>query len=280
MYLRDSFFALNGVHNQALNESVFTSWAENQGADGAINTLVEPELANLERKSNDSTPLWLIWALLNRRRFNMDLPLEKVRKAAEYCLSTYDPKGNSICTAQFVMGQLDIIAYPNGTSDICQNQGLLAVLLRVIRELQIPGVSKQISEERIAKAEEIYRSYYDPEREFVLPARNILDAIGFAELFPEYLSLWLFGRKILTDEMVVNHLDQIPVMLPRKGAPHPEVGGTVRPIFIGLSADRTKWKYFTDKWHPMASDSYAADYAGGRMDGIYYNGGSWMRLEV
>jgi hypothetical protein len=280
MYLRDSFFALNGIHNQTLNENVFTLWGENQGEDGAINTLVEPELANLERKSNDSTPLWLIWALLNRRRFGMTLPMEKVRKAAEYCLHTYDPKEDSICTAQFVMGQLDIITYPHGTSDICQNQGLLAVLLRVIRELKIPGVSSQISEERITKAEEAYRSYYDPARRYLLPARNILDAIGLAELFPEYLSLWLFDRKILTDEMVVNHLDRIPVMLPRNDAPHPEVGGTVRPIFIGLSGDRDNWKYFIDKWHPMASDSYAADYAGHAMDGIYYNGGSWMRLEV
>ena len=62
MYLRDSFFALNGIHNRELNENVFNLWAENQGTDGAINTLVEPNLANVERKSNDSTPLWLMWA--------------------------------------------------------------------------------------------------------------------------------------------------------------------------------------------------------------------------
>jgi len=55
MYLRDSFYALNGIHNRDLNEKVFTLWAENQGTNGAINTLVEPSIANLERKSNDST---------------------------------------------------------------------------------------------------------------------------------------------------------------------------------------------------------------------------------
>ena len=58
-------------------------WAANQGEDGAINTLVEPYMANLERKSNDSTPLWLMWALLNRTRFGRSLlPKEKIRKAA------------------------------------------------------------------------------------------------------------------------------------------------------------------------------------------------------
>src|SRR6266850_622856 len=37
MYLRDSFFALSGIHNRALNESVFGLWGENQGPDGSIN---------------------------------------------------------------------------------------------------------------------------------------------------------------------------------------------------------------------------------------------------
>ena len=56
----------------------------------------------------------------------------------------------------------------------------------------------------------------------------------------------------------------------------------MRPIFIGLpEAPETKeWSYFTEKWHPMVSDSYAESYAGKAADGIYYNGGSWMRVEI
>jgi len=280
MYLRDSFYALNGIHNRELNEGVFNLWADNQGADGAINTLVEPNIANLERKSNDSTPLWLMWALLNRRRFGTELPMDKVRRAAEYCLAAYDPRREAICTAQFVVGQLDVINYPKGTSILCENQGILAVLLRVIRDLQIPQLSATISEAYIAKAEEGYRSYYDKGRGFVLPARDINDAIGFPDIFPEFLSLWLFKRKILTDEMVVSHLDRFPVMLPNKECPYPGEGGTVRPIFIGLPGAGKKWSYFTEQWHPMVSDSYATSYANKAMDGVYYNGGSWMRLEI
>jgi hypothetical protein len=283
MYMRDSFFALNGIHNRELNEGVFDVWAENQGEDGAINALVEPNLANVERKSNDSTPLWLMWALLNKRRFGTRLPAEKVRKAAEYCLKTYDPRSDGLCSAQFVMGQLDVIRYPEGTSIICENQGVLAVTLRVIKELQIPGVSETVQESHLARAEELYRSYYDPTKKFLRPARDIDDAIGFAEIFPEYLSLWLFKRKLLTDEMVVNHLDRIPVMMPRAECPFPQAKGTVRPILIGLRGpDKTgkKWSYFGDKWHPMISDSFAATYANRNADGIYYNGGSWMRIEI
>jgi hypothetical protein len=280
MYLRDSFFALNGIHNRDLNEGVFNLWADNQGSDGAINTLVEPNLANIERKSNDSTPLWLMWAFLNRRRFGTQLPMDKVRKAAEYCLRTYDPHGEGVCWAQFVMGQLDVIRYPEGTSTICENQGMLAITARVLKELQIAGVSEKISEEYLAKTETLYRSYYDPARKFMRPAKDIADAVGFAEIFPEFLSLWLFGRKILTDEIVVNHLDRIPAMMPRQDCPNPETAGTVRPILIGLPEASREWKYFTRTWHPMVSDSFAASYANRGMDGIYYNGGSWMRIEV
>jgi hypothetical protein len=279
MYLRDSFYALNGIRNRELNEKVFTAWADNQGDDGAINTLVEPGIANVERKSNDSTPLWLMWALLNRRRFGTELQMDKIRRAAEYCLATYDPKRRAICTAQFVIGQLDVIHYPEGTSILCENQGILAVLLRVIRELRIPEVSASISDSYITRAEEEYRSYYDPKRGFLFTARNITDAIGFPDIFPEFLSLWLFKRPLLTDEMVVNHLDHIPVMLPRKDCPYPGEGGTARPIFIGLREGKD-WSYFTEKWHPMVSDSYAASYANKAADGIYYNGGSWMRIEI
>ena len=280
MYLRDSFFALNGIDNRELNESVFGLWGDNQGSDGSINTLVEPNLANVERKSNDSTPLWLMWAFLNRRRFGTNLPMDKVRKAAEYCLQTYDARHDAVCRAQFVMGQLDVIQYPDGTSTICENQGMLAVTLRVIKELQIPGVSETLSDEYLGRAEALYRSYYDPARKFVSPARDIQDAIGFAEIFPEYLSLWLFKRKVLTDEMVVNHLDRIPVLMPRIDCPHPEAGGTVRPILIGLPEGAKGWSYFSENWHPMVSDSFALNYANRSMDGIYYNGGSWMRIEI
>jgi hypothetical protein len=279
MYLRDSFFALNGIHNRELNKSIFHLWGENQGEDGAINTLVEPDMANRERKSNDSTPLWLIWAYMNRKRFGTELPVDKMRKAAEYFLSTYDRHRDATCWAQFVMGQLDVVDYPQGTTDICQNQGVFAVTLRVIQELKIPGVSESVSEDYIQKAEGFYRSYYDPVRKFICPARGITDAIGFAELFPEFLSLWLYNRKILTDEMVSNHLERIPLLLPNDDSPHPETLGTIRPIFIGLP-EGGGWSYFTEKWHPMISDTHAANYAHHIMDGVYYNGASWMLLEI
>jgi hypothetical protein len=41
MYLRDSFFALNGVHSRELNESVLNLWADNQGTNGQPGAQIE-----------------------------------------------------------------------------------------------------------------------------------------------------------------------------------------------------------------------------------------------
>jgi hypothetical protein len=278
MYFRDSFFAVAGTHDRELNESIFNLWGENQGIDGSIGTLVNANRGHIERKSNDSTPLWLLWALKNRERFGSQLPMEKLKKAAEYSLRTYDPDRTGICHAKFIIGQNDVMEFPQGTTDIAVNQGMWAVTLRVIKALAIPGVSDQISDDYIGKAEDAYRSYYDPALKRIRPARQVTDAISFDEIWPEFLSLWTFHRKILSDEMVQNHLDHIPVMLPRKDAPHPELGGTVRPILIGLTDNG--WRYFTDTWHPMVHAEHGARYANHAMDGIYYNGGSWLRIEI
>ena len=61
MYFRDSFFAVAGTQDRKLNESIFDLWGANQGADGSIGTLVNANRGHIERKSNDSTPLWLLW---------------------------------------------------------------------------------------------------------------------------------------------------------------------------------------------------------------------------
>lgn len=280
MYLRDSFYSMSGLHNRELNEGLFNSWGDNQGNDGSIGTLIPANVGQRERKSNDSTPQWLMWALKNRQRFGTQLPMDKIRKAAEYCLNTYGKDRDGVCWAEFVMGQDDVISYPKGTKDICNNQGVWAVTLRVIKELAIPGISETISEEHIRKAEDAYRNYYDPALNRMTSVRGETNAISFDAIWPEFLSLWLFNHKILSDEMMCNQLDRMPVMLPNAAAPHPEEGGTVRPILMGMQEQSPGWKYFTEKFHPMSSDDFASSYSDHRKDGVYYNGGSWMQIEI
>lgn len=280
MYMRDSFYAMSGLHNRELNEKLCKSWGDNQGDDGSVGTLIPANVGQRERKSNDSTPQWLMWALKNRQRFGTPLPMDKLRKAAEYCLRTYGKDNDGVCWAQFVMGQDDVIDFPNGRRDVCSNQGVWAVTLRVIKELAIPGISATISEDLLRKAEDGYRGYYDPALKCLTPVRGETNAISPTDLWPEFLSLWLFHRQILSDEMVCNQLDRVPALLPEAGAPYPGEGGTVRPVLIGLQAQAPGWRFFSDTFHPLVSDGFAAQYKDHQKDGIYYNGGSWMQMDI
>jgi len=283
MYNRDSAYSLWACYNRQLNEQIFLRWGASQGSDGSISTIVTPQMGSTEKKSNEATPEWLMWALLNKRRYNTALPMERVTKAAQYCMDTFDPDRDGICRAKFVMGMNDIVDYPNWTENLAINQGVWAVTLRVIKELNIPGISEKISEEYIEKAEEAYRSYYNPDKKLLCPKHSIDDVICLDSLHPEFMSLWLFGRKILTDEMVINTLEQVPLFWPREDAPFPEEGkkGVIAPITIWLKKNAPKgWSYFTEKYHPVMNEAFGKDYANHARDGMYYNGGSWLRPEI
>ncbi|WP_428228967.1 hypothetical protein [Flavobacterium sp.] len=103
------------------------------------------------------------------------------------------------------------------------------------------------------------------------------DIISLTDLEPEFFSLWLFDRPILTDEMVTNHLNQMPILNKVSNSPHPEYG-TTAPICIRLTKDKKGYSYINTEYQPFAE--FGKDnYVGGAQDGIYYNGGSWMRAE-
>jgi hypothetical protein len=57
-------------------------------------------------------------------------------------------------------------------------------------------------------------------------------------------------------------------------------GNFLRPSKIKNAAWKKHRSYLNENWHPIVSDSFAVDHANRAMDGIYYNGGSWMRVEI
>jgi hypothetical protein len=152
------------------------------------------------------------------------------------------------------------------------NQGMLAIALRTIKELGF-----DISEDYIQKAEDEYRNFYDKERKHLLFDRNFPDIITLTDLEPEFFSLWLFNRPILTDEMVKNHLDQIPVLNKVADSPHPEFG-TTAPICVRLIKEAPGYSYLTGDYQPFEKFG-EENYSNGKSDGFYYNGGSWFRAE-
>ncbi|WEK19636.1 MAG: hypothetical protein P0Y49_00510 [Candidatus Pedobacter colombiensis] len=272
MYNRDSFFSIVATYNKTLNLSIWDQWAKTQTPKGGIGTIITPYMGSVEAKDNEATIEWLIWAMLNKRRFNVTPPEDKIRKAVDYVLNEFDGGKDGICRSHFSMSQVDIVDYKPKTDRLAVNQGMLAIALRTIKELGFP-----IEESYIQKAEQEYRKFYDPKRKHLLFDRNYPDIISLTDLEPEFYSLWLFNRPLLTDEMVINHLEQMPLLNKVANAPHPEYG-TTAPICVRLTNDKQGYAYLSADYQPFAEFG-AANYADGKSDGFYYNGGSWLRGE-
>jgi hypothetical protein len=272
MYNRDSFFSIVSSYNEGLNLKIWEQWGKTQTSDGAIATIITPYMGTVEAKGNEATIDWLIWAMMNKRRFGAELPAEKIDKAVEYVLNEFDEDRDGICKSHFILGQIDVIDYQPATDRLAVNQGMFAIALRTIKEL-----GYDIPESYIEKAEQGYRNFYDGEKKHLLFDRNFPDIITLSDLEPEFFSYWLFNRPLLTDDMVVNHLEQFPILNKVPGSPHPDLG-TTAPICIRLTDDEKGYAYLSKEYQPFGEFG-ASNYGDGAGDGYYYNGGSWMRAE-
>ncbi len=272
MYNRDCFFAAVSTYNKELNLSLWEQWGKTQTSKGGIGTIITPLMGSVEAKDNEATIEWLIWAMLNKRRFGVTLPQDKIAKAVEYVLNEFDEDGDGKCKSHFSLSQVDIVDFNPKTDRLGVNQGMLAIALRTIKELGF-----DISESYIKKAEEEYRNFYDPERKHLLFDRNFPDIITLTDLEPEFFSLWLFNRPLLTDEMVRAHMDQIPVLNKVANSPHPEYG-TTAPICVRLIKEAPGYTYLSGDYQPFEKFG-EENYSNGKSDGFYYNGGSWFRAE-
>lgn len=272
MYNRDSFFSTVASYNKELNLSIWEQWGRTQTPKGGIGTILTPLMGSVEAKDNEATITWLIWAMMNKRRFGVTLPQEKIKNAVDYVLNEFDADRDGKCKAHFSLSQVDIVDFKTKTDRLGVNQGMLAIALRTIKELGF-----DVSEAYIQKAEKEYRNFYDVERKHILFDRNFPDVITLTDLEPEFFSLWLFNRPILTDEMVKNHLDQMPVLNKVSNSPHPEYG-TTAPICVRITKDAKGFSYLTGDYQPFEKFG-EENYSNGKSDGFYYNGGSWFRAE-
>jgi hypothetical protein len=270
MYNRDSFFSTVATYNKELNLKLWDAWSKTQTPKGGVGTIITPYMGSVEAKDNEATIEWLIWAMLNKRRFGITLPQDKIQKAVDYVINEFDSVRDGKCRSHFSLSQVDIVDFKPKTDRLGVNQGMLAIALRTIKELGYP-----VAEDYIAKVEQEYRNFYDPKRGHLLFDKNFPDIISLTDLEPEFFSLWLFNRPILTDEMVINHLNHIPVLNPRPNSPHPEMG-TTAPICVHLT--KKGFTYLSADYQPFAEFGLA-NYSNGKNAGFYYNGGSWLRAE-
>lgn len=272
MYNRDSFFGIVSSYNRELNLKIWEQWGKTQTPKGAIATIITPYMGTIEAKDNEATIQWLIWAMLNKKRFGVTLPEEKIKKAVDYVLNEFDEDRDGICKSHFALSQVDIIDYNPKTDRLAVNQGMFAVALRTIKTL-----GYNISDEYLEKAEAGYLAFYDEKRKHLLFDKDFPDVISLTDLEPEFFSLWLFNRSLLTDEIVINHLEQTPVLNKVSNSPHPELG-TTAPICVRITDDEIGYSYLSDDYQPFGEFG-KANYKDGARDGVYYNGGSWMRAE-
>ena len=272
MYNRDAFFSVVSTYNKELNLAIWEQWGKTQTPEGGIGTIITPLMGSVEAKDNEATIEWLIWAMMNKRRFGVILPSEKIKKAVDYVLNEFDSDGDGICKSHFSLSQVDIVDFIPKTDRLAVNQGMLAIALQTIKELGF-----DISETYIQKAENEYRNFYDTERKHLLFDRNFPDIITLTDLEPEFFSLWLFNRPILSDEMVINHLNQVPILNKVTNSPHPEYG-TTAPICVRLTNNGKDFSYLSGDYQPFEKFG-EENYSNGKSDGFYYNGGSWFRAE-
>lgn len=251
MYNRDSFWSVMGVYDKETSESIFNQWAATQDSRGAIGTIITPCMGSTEVKGNEATLEFLWFALVNKRLYGTHLPMDKLKKAFDFCLEEFDSDGDGKCSSEFVLGQNDVVEYPDKTSGLAVNQGMFAVTLQVAAELGFP-----VSHEYIEKANQYYREFYDSEKGYIIDNRMYPYSITFNSLLPEFVSLWLFDKPILTSEMVINTLDKIPY---KNG---------YSPIISHVNN-----VYFTIEDKPFSPGMFWDN-------GIYYNAGSWMREEI
>ncbi len=272
MYNRDAFFSIISSYNKELNLKIWEQWGKTQTSKGAIATIITPYMGSVEAKDNEATIQWLIWAMMNKRRFGVTLPAEKIDKAVAYVLNEFDEDRDGICKSHFTLSQVDIIDYQPKTDRLAVNQGMFAIALRTINELGF-----ELSETYIEKAEKAYRSFYDTQRKHLLFDKDFPDIISLTDLEPEFFSLWLFNRPMLTDSMVINHLELIPILNKVPDSPHPSYG-TTAPICVRLTDDEKGYTYLSPDYQPFGEFGESS-YKDGARDGVYYNGGSWMRAE-
>lgn len=251
MYNRDSFWSLMGVYDKVASEQIFNAWAATQDRRGAIGTIITPCMGSREVKGNEATLEFLWFALVNHRLYGTPLPMEKLKKAYDFCIQEFDPDGDGICHSEFVLGQNDVVTYPEKTSDLSVNQGMFAVTLQVAKELGL-----NVSQDYIEKANQEYRNFYDYKNKYLIDNRAYPHSITYNSLLPEFASWWLFNKPILTAEMVINTLEKFPY----KNGYSPLI----------CHKDNI---YFTQKDKPFSPEMFWDN-------GIYYNAGSWMREEI
>ncbi|MGB4661191.1 MAG: hypothetical protein WBI07_18610, partial [Mobilitalea sp.] len=258
MYFRDIFWTLSGSQDKFLNENILRRVEATMNKGGHIDNIITPFYGSREHTNNEIDYLYIIWTYLNKKRFGSEPNLEKINRLAKLLKNEFDPDGDGIIYTTNPQSLMDVMWFEE-EHRFAVSQGYFAVAMRTAREL-----GAEIEESYVRKAEEGYRGYYDDVNGYLhsFPDNTLgengtpLGIISCLDLEPEFLSLYLFNNAILTDKMVTNTLEKLPVY-----------NDCLMPIMC-----RADGQFFTKDCNPFSKDMF---WEGGR----YANGGSYLRPE-
>ena len=259
MYFRDMFWIMSGSQDKFLNENILRRIEATMNKHGHIDNIITPYYGSREHTNNEIDYLYIIWSYLNKKRFDITPNYEQINKITQVIKNEFDPDGDGIIYTTNPQSLMDVMWYDK-EHRFAVSQGYFAVAMRAAKEL-----GADIDEEYICKAEEGYRGYYDDYGTLgkylhSFPDNTLgengtpLGIISCLDLEPEFLSLYLFNKAILTDEMVINTLEKLPIF-----------NDCLMPIMC-----RADGKFFTKDCNPF---SHGLFWEGGR----YANGGSYLR---
>lgn len=259
-YQRDAFWMVSAILDEKVACENWNLVKTTQDESGGVCCHAMPYRwhEGMPGGQTDANIHWIIWAYINKTRYGTAPDTKALAKNLDFIRSTFC-KGKPGEYWSLSAGWFDVFDLKGQRVRFAHMQGEFAVALRCAKELGL-----NVSSSEIESAVEGYRNCYDPNDGYI-PfglAPQFKTMLSPTTLLPEFMSLWLFDKPLLSDEVVVNTLDSIDRVWRKKRA-----GGYAVPNIIrsdGQFQSREN-KTFAESlwWEP----------------GIYHNGGSWLLYE-
>jgi hypothetical protein len=207
-YIRDAvFWGPLALGDSDLGFECYQWFAETQMENGQIRSAVplRPEEAKLLEPKDDEGGLLFVLASDWLRRQGYPVDRGCIERAYAW-VQTHVRNHTYISSRGPFRYWADTVS-PNVSEAISHNQGLLCLARRAMRRMILGGVTDQ----DVAAAQARYRSFYNVTRGYLTLGwySNFAWAQDISAVFPEFLSRYLYNEPILTDQMVVNHVERI-----------------------------------------------------------------------
>ena len=208
IYIRDAlFWGPLALGDADLGFECYRWFAETQLENGQIRSAVplHPGEAALLEPQDDEGTLLFVTASDWLRRMGHQLNPDRILRAYTW-VQTHVRDHTYISSPGPFRYWADTVS-PDVSETIAHNQGLLCLARRAMTNLGLGEVTGQ----DVIAAQARYRSFYDTTQRYLTLGKhsNFAGAQDVSVIFPEFLSRYLYNEPILTDEMVVRHVERI-----------------------------------------------------------------------